>query len=781
MEVAPLTAPRTTNPTTADPRIRIHSFDPRTTDQAPPELADIWPRMHAILSDVLQFNHSEARVRGQQLRIALGGGLVMPSPFSPEDDPAHGSYYSDYRFAFAFGGAGTGHEPYLWITDRIGTGYAIGTIVFPDRHVAVSLYPLQIHPTEIDRLNQFRIAIPKQPDATPNLPHATAVVGSFHLMHTLWNELPALDHVASAGLPRDLTIAAMHQPCGPLRELYPELASRIFTVTQEQLPALNRASRFLIGFGSRTVTRQTRERLLRVANHLAPPAALTARDQFQRERRPIFWLSVKPPKRTVENQSDALTEIITALLARYPRAGIILNGVSHPWDWQTNPGYSEPFRQRMHDAASWDQQTAQAVVQKLGPGASASIHVLSDISVMEEISWGSIADFYFCHGGSMQHKIGWVHGTPGMIHSNARFIDWNRALPSPAEGCPEACYLPRDMIVDDAASNYTEDELARCDQNYRFAATSAVAAELIEAFEQTRADAGTGLAQQDETATPSAANAESAPEPGPPPPSPPAPPQPPAEVPNPAADGFWTLPAHTGTPYAQVLQHFHRTLRPKTYIEIGTDVGVTLKLAECASIAVDPKFRIEQDVMSGKPACHLMQMASDQFFLEHDPIRLLGREIDLAFLDGLHLFEFLLRDFANTERYCKRNSVILLHDCLPTDAYMVRRDQRPTPWRAFSPHPLSWTGDVWKALPILEEYRPDLRILALNAQPTGLIAITSLDPASTVLHEQYFDIVERYSTKALPPTAFNQHVASLDIADTSVLDSFESMAELFWL
>jgi hypothetical protein len=31
------------------------------------------------------------------------------------------------------------------------------------------------------------------------------------------------------------------------------------------------------------------------------------------------------------------------------------------------------------------------------------------------------ADFYICHSGTQQHKIGWLYDVPGIIHTNAYF------------------------------------------------------------------------------------------------------------------------------------------------------------------------------------------------------------------------------------------------------------------------------------------------------------------------------------------------------------------------
>lgn len=193
--------------------------------------------------------------------------------------------------------------------------------------------------------------------------------------------------------------------------------------------------------------------------------------------------------------------------------------------------------------------------------------------------------------------------------------------------------------------------------------------------------------------------------------------------------------------YLKLLCRLHAVRRPKTYLEIGTATGKTLALARCASIAIDPRFRLARDVRGGKPACHLFEMTSDAFFAAQNPSALLGRPVDLAFIDGMHRFEFALRDFMNIEPHCRPDSLIVLHDCLPVDAHMARRDPRDRSAAAEAHYPGAWAGDTWKALWILQRYRPDLRIFAFDAPPSGLVVVTHLDPASTRLKQTYEEAV----------------------------------------
>src|SRR5688572_4092233 len=233
-------------------------------------------------------------------------------------------------------------------------------------------------------------------------------------------------------------------------------------------------------------------------------------------------------------------------------------------------------------------------------------------------------------------------------------------------------------------------------------------------------------------------------------------------------DAPFTRPKHAGTGYLKLLRRLHAVKRPKTYLEIGTAAGKTLALARCVSIAIDPRFRLGRDVRQGKPggkpARHLFEMTSDAFFAAQSPSALFGRPVDLAFVDGMHHFEFALRDVMNTEPHCRPDSLVVLHDCLPVDAHMARRDPRDRSGAAEAHYPGAWAGDTWKALWILQRYRPDLRIFAFDAPPSGLVVVTGLDPASMLLKQRYGEVVGAAS--AIDLASF---YAGLEILPTAAL------------
>ena len=192
------------------------------------------------------------------------------------------------------------------------------------------------------------------------------------------------------------------------------------------------------------------------------------------------------------------------------------------------------------------------------------------------------------------------------------------------------------------------------------------------------------------------------------------------------------------------------------YLEIGVHNGSSLALIDCPAIGVDPAFVFDRNPIGRKSVLHLYQMGSDQFFRDHDPRAIFGGPVDVAFLDGLHQFEYLLRDFMNTERVCDRSSLIMMDDCLPINLEMTERKHRPE-LRKDKPLAGWWTGDVWKVVTILREYRPDLRILPIDVTPTGSMVVTNLDPASTVLQDAYLEIMDRFAAVQFDEDSFEAH------------------------
>jgi SAM-dependent methyltransferase len=126
---------------------------------------------------------------------------------------------------------------------------------------------------------------------------------------------------------------------------------------------------------------------------------------------------------------------------------------------------------------------------------------------------------------------------------------------------------------------------------------------------------------------------------------------------------------------ADMINMIAKKIGAKTYLEIGVQTGKTFR-----AVNVEDKIGVDPDPQ-WKDQTHIM--GSDQFFeqLEDD------EKFDIIFVDGLHQWEQVARDLANSVEHLAPGGVILVDDCAPRQkAYQTRQ-----------PTAVHWTGDVWRA------------------------------------------------------------------------------------
>ena len=199
------------------------------------------------------------------------------------------------------------------------------------------------------------------------------------------------------------------------------------------------------------------------------------------------------------------------------------------------------------------------------------------------------------------------------------------------------------------------------------------------------------------------------------------------------------------------LKGLHRNYRPRNYFEIGVNDGRSLTLSRVPSIAIDPAFVVKEPISCD---VRLVKATSDAFFARKDPLghlrsgrnpfRALARRnprsyfgdatLELSFIDGMHLFDFAFRDFINVERNSKWSSLIVSDDMLPRDVDEAARDR----------HTRAWTGDVYKMIEVLNRYRPDLVVVPVDTEPTGVLLVFGADPTNTVLKDKYDEIIKEF-------------------------------------
>ena len=132
----------------------------------------------------------------------------------------------------------------------------------------------------------------------------------------------------------------------------------------------------------------------------------------------------------------------------------------------------------------------------------------------------------------------------------------------------------------------------------------------------------------------------------------------------------------------------------ESYLEIGCQSDVNFsKIIIKNKIGVDPQTG----------GTH--RMTSDDFFKQNKST------FDLIFIDGLHVYEQVLKDIENSLKVLNDNGVILIHDCLPAKIWHQTIPQTHS----------SWNGDVWKSI-VKSRTRIDIDTYTIEAdQGLGLI------------------------------------------------------------
>lgn len=213
----------------------------------------------------------------------------------------------------------------------------------------------------------------------------------------------------------------------------------------------------------------------------------------------------------------------------------------------------------------------------------------------------------------------------------------------------------------------------------------------------------------------------------------------------------------------QLLQALHESIAPRTYLETGVNFGQSLSLSRVPSIGIDPEFAVKRELQCD---VHLARTSSDEFFARRRPVAHLPVPVvDLAFIDGMHLSEYALRDFIAVERFTLPTSVMLIDDMLPRSVEMANRKRSTN----------IWTGDVYKVSDALRRLRPDLLVIEVDTEPTGTCLVLLPDATRGGVLEGYD---EWLATEAVRPDP--QPVPEAVLRRTRALDPEHVLASPGW-
>jgi hypothetical protein len=353
------------------------------------------------------------------------------------------------------------------VTSLIDRGHAINTVWFVDDGVAVAV---QDHATDVRRFNRFLDATLRRDGRDrKEKPHLRRLVTGFpHMLHVLWNGIsPVIALAQEDNGATDFEVHVLFEPFGPIERLVPELSGTLRRVSRTWAADQNDGYEVNCGVAGWRITREAQSRIINLAKELSTTASREASAAFASRFSPVIWVTAKPGHRTFINEAVVLADLITRLSQLLPKAGFIIDGASYPWDFHHNSNYDGRFRSQIAGVTAKSDTHIKNILQGLPSEVHDRTVVLNGIDVHDEIVWGCVADFYVAHGGSMQHKIGWIHDVPGYVHSNQQFLDHFKHIRfSPVEAGTVVYYPSEGVLLDDDPAGYSSSQLAWKSQKY---------------------------------------------------------------------------------------------------------------------------------------------------------------------------------------------------------------------------------------------------------------------------------------------------------------------------
>ena len=323
-------------------------------------------------------------------------------------------------------------QPFFIAVGREGRGYIKLYLYFPAWRTAILLAdPTRWHGRdEIDQLRAHLIAEQRHVGrylARTDPARVCALVDNRQFAHYIWNVLSGIEWLINEGHLAHidkLVIAA--EPIGRLESIFPEIKNVL--IERAHFPSVIDAGLngnwFLLRPGGICVSDNLIERVHRCAELNTPRRLRMEIARIKKDRWPIVCVTLRMGNRTWVSQVQGIIAIGLALAKDSPRAAMIIDGFSRLH------GPSSPPSREHEQLIAGELAAVETIRQAIGH--LLPIYTSIGQPIDHSFSYTRIIDCYLAHHGSLQHKVGWLSGTPGVVHSNSLVLStpdlWEPAL-----------------------------------------------------------------------------------------------------------------------------------------------------------------------------------------------------------------------------------------------------------------------------------------------------------------------------------------------------------------
>ncbi len=394
-----------------------------------------------------------------QQSILHNGCFSVTSPYSGLEVKSKGSFFSHtQKIYYLFI---ENESCFFLMTDEAGFGWPVKYIIFHDKETTFRIDNNNANIVERkDLQDQTRLFLS---DFKPqrNVKKIIIFSGDPNFAHHLWNELSAFYFVVkNVHKYRDLNRISLYnlfQPLGNIQHFVNNIKfNQIISDNKSNLrldEIIGQTDGHATRLGSRLITKKLKERLIRKVSKsiYALPGI------HNEERKPFIWLSVRDEMsvRACVNQISFLSALIIKIKQTWENCTIILDGFSLPVDFYYNPMYKtlEELFIKLRESTNSGINKVISHCLGLNPAIKDSIIITDSSSLLSSFFYGLFADYYICHGGTFQHKIGWIHNVPGIMHLPQSTRGHARWYASQSEGSILPELLPDEFITEVEESN----------------------------------------------------------------------------------------------------------------------------------------------------------------------------------------------------------------------------------------------------------------------------------------------------------------------------------------
>ena len=351
-------------------------------------------------------------LRRYQLLVVEAGGFSVSSPFRAAQCPLTeclllGSDLIAYLF---------GSEQFCLLVGPQHEGYPLTRMLCLDSGASWEIASIdspgaasgEITQESMDLCRQVRAMATQSPIDTR--PHALFGDGNF--AHLVWNGLAALRALVDTGV--DLTGTRLVSRCDPLGDPAQFLRrhSSMRTEPWSTRIDLHQGRRFRSAtlLGSCYIDAALAASVVEVCHSRSHDHWRQTRLRLAASSRRKLWISLRQRQRDCSNQVAFVATLVDRILQSSDTI-ILIDGFSLP-DCETPPFFAT-YAERVDQAFRELLVRCPRLVEALASGDAV---FMNGLMLYDSISLASLADFYVCHGGTQQHKIGWLYSTPGVLH-----------------------------------------------------------------------------------------------------------------------------------------------------------------------------------------------------------------------------------------------------------------------------------------------------------------------------------------------------------------------------